>query len=64
MGMNDNEQLTKYLKTDNVELCETLILIKTALAAKGVNIKTMDKLTRKRVYSMINNAKKQKEVDK
>lgn len=62
--MKDNEQLTEYLKTDNVKLCEELILIKTALAAKGVNIKTMDKLTRKRVYSMINNAKKQKEVAK
>lgn len=64
MGMKDNEQLTKCLKADNVKLCEELILIKTALAAKGVNIKTMDKLTRKRVYSMINNAKKQKEVSK
>ena len=62
--MKDNEKLAKYLETDNVKLCEELILIKTALAAKGVNIKTMDKQTRKRVYSMINNAKKQKEVDK
>lgn len=62
--MKDNEKLAKYLETDNVKLCEDLILIKTALAAKGVALKKTDKLTRKRVYSMIDNAKKQKDVAK
>ncbi|WP_203621884.1 hypothetical protein [Apilactobacillus nanyangensis] len=62
--MKDNEKLAEYLETDNVKLCEDLILIKTALAAKGVALKKTDKLTRKRVYSMIDNAKKQKDVAK
>ena len=53
-----NDKLAEYLKTDKVDLCEELIIIKTALAVKSINIKKLDKLTRKRVYSLLDNATK------
>lgn len=53
-----NDKLAEYLKTDRVDLCEELIIIKTALAVKSINIKKLDKLTRKRVYSLLEDATK------
>lgn len=53
-----NDKLVEYLKADKVDLCEELIIIKTALAVNSINIKKLDKLTRKRVYSLLDNATK------
>lgn len=58
-----NDKLAEYLKTDKVDLCEELIIIKTALAVKSINIKKLDKLTRKRVYSLLDNATKRGHVN-
>lgn len=58
-----NDKLAEYLKTDKVDLCEELIIIKTALAVKSINIKKLDKLTRKRVYSLLDNATKRGNVN-
>lgn len=57
-----NDKLAEYLKTDKVDLCEELIIIKTALAVKSINIKKLDKLTRKRVYSLLEDATKRGNV--
>lgn len=58
-----NDKLAEYLKTDKVDLCEELIIIKTALAVKSINIKKLDKLTRKRVYSLLEDATKRGNVN-
>lgn len=58
-----NDKLAEYLKTDRVDLCEELIIIKTALAVKSINIKKLDKLTRKRVYSLLEDATKRGNVN-